>query len=142
MNRRGFLTGMLALGAAPAICKAENLMKVFVPPEKKLIIGRGFTQPIIIYDELGLIEQRLLSTKHLDSPNRDQIRQELQNKRDEIFRQLAADFDGDTMNVIKHPDGDATFSRYPTLDRAVWGQKHQIPKDSKLVEFLNRHLKV
>lgn len=29
ITRRGFLKGMLALGVAPAICKAENLMKIF-----------------------------------------------------------------------------------------------------------------
>lgn len=37
MNRRGFLTAMLAAGAAPAVCKAENLMKIFVPPAPKVL---------------------------------------------------------------------------------------------------------
>src|SRR5574343_716145 len=31
MNRRGFLTSILALGAAPAIVRAANLMKVVTP---------------------------------------------------------------------------------------------------------------
>lgn len=31
MNRRGFLQGMLAAGAAPAIVKASSLMPIFVP---------------------------------------------------------------------------------------------------------------
>jgi len=31
MNRRGFLTGMLALAAAPAIVKASSLMKIAAP---------------------------------------------------------------------------------------------------------------
>ena len=33
MNRRGFLLGMLAAGAAPAIVKAANIMPVFVRKE-------------------------------------------------------------------------------------------------------------
>lgn len=37
MNRRGFLTGILALGAAPAIVRAESLMKIWTPP-KELIL--------------------------------------------------------------------------------------------------------
>lgn len=32
VTRRGFLTGMLALGAAPAIVRAESLMRIWVPP--------------------------------------------------------------------------------------------------------------
>ncbi len=31
VSRRGFLTGMLALGAAPAIVRAASLMKVVTP---------------------------------------------------------------------------------------------------------------
>jgi len=42
ISRRGFLKGMLALGAAPAICKAENLMKIFVPPQE-ILIPTGFS---------------------------------------------------------------------------------------------------
>jgi len=50
VSRRGFLTGMLALGAAPAIVRAESLMRLWVPPQA-LTIGRydGFrfiTSPI------------------------------------------------------------------------------------------------
>lgn len=37
MNRRGFLKAAAMIVAAPAIVKAENLMKVWVPPEKKII---------------------------------------------------------------------------------------------------------
>ena len=39
MNRRDFLKTMIAAAAAPAIVKAENIMKVWVPPEKKIITG-------------------------------------------------------------------------------------------------------
>lgn len=34
ITRRGFLTSMLALGAAPAIVRAESLMRLWVPPQK------------------------------------------------------------------------------------------------------------
>lgn len=34
MNRRNFLQAMLAAAAAPAICHAENLMKIYVPAQK------------------------------------------------------------------------------------------------------------
>ena len=34
VSRRGFLTGMLALGAAPAIVRAASLMRLWVPPQE------------------------------------------------------------------------------------------------------------
>lgn len=34
ITRRGFLTGMLALGAAPAIVRAESLMRIWVPRQE------------------------------------------------------------------------------------------------------------
>lgn len=40
LSRRGFLGGILALGAAPAIIKAESLMKLYVPP-KLILWGDG-----------------------------------------------------------------------------------------------------
>jgi len=36
MNRRGFLAAMLAAGSAPAIVKAESLMKIVVPKREIL----------------------------------------------------------------------------------------------------------
>lgn len=36
MNRRGFLTSMLALAAAPAIVRADSLMRI-VPPEVEVL---------------------------------------------------------------------------------------------------------
>ncbi len=36
-TRRGFLLGMLALGAAPAIVRAESLMRIWVPPQEVYI---------------------------------------------------------------------------------------------------------
>ncbi len=38
MNRRGFLGAILAAAAAPAIVKAESLMKIWVPPEPKILL--------------------------------------------------------------------------------------------------------
>lgn len=40
INRRGFLKSMLALGAAPAIVKAENLMKIFVPSQEIILLDK------------------------------------------------------------------------------------------------------
>ena len=34
MNRRGFLGAMLAAGTAPALVRAESLMKLWVPPQE------------------------------------------------------------------------------------------------------------
>lgn len=50
LNRRGFLAGMLALGAAPAIVRAESLMRV-VPLDKVLDceVGKGW----LVYEDLG-----------------------------------------------------------------------------------------
>ncbi len=38
ISRRGFLKAMLAAAAAPAICKAENLMKIYVPPQEIILL--------------------------------------------------------------------------------------------------------
>lgn len=38
ITRRGFLTGMLALGAAPAIVRAESLMRIWVPRQEVLTL--------------------------------------------------------------------------------------------------------
>lgn len=54
VSRRGFLKGMLGLAVAPAICKAENLMKIWVPPQE-LVIGRGMTRSIVHVDEMGFL---------------------------------------------------------------------------------------
>ena len=38
ISRRGFLTAMLAAGAAPAIVKADSLMKIVVPSKKIVLV--------------------------------------------------------------------------------------------------------
>lgn len=102
ISRRGFLKGMLGLAAAPAICKAENLMKIFVPNQELIIpdqkLGRGITESIVHIDELGFfggdydgdalnfniidtsqgLTQRILSEKHF-SPD-VLARQQMQRK--------------------------------------------------------------
>ena len=42
MNRRGFLTSILALGAAPAIVRADSLMRI-VPRETGIISAAEYT---------------------------------------------------------------------------------------------------
>jgi len=37
MDRRDFLKTILATATAPAIVKADNIMKIWTPPEKKII---------------------------------------------------------------------------------------------------------
>ena len=39
MNRRKFLLGSSSLFCAPAIVKAENIMSIWVPPEKHIYVG-------------------------------------------------------------------------------------------------------
>ena len=43
MNRRGFLSALLAAGAAPAIVRAESLMKIVVPEKKILVPNQNLT---------------------------------------------------------------------------------------------------
>lgn len=43
MNRRGFLTSILALGAAPAIVRADSLMRI-VPMDVDVFGYRGWTE--------------------------------------------------------------------------------------------------
>lgn len=41
MNRRGFLQSCLALASAPAIVKAERIMRIWTPPQE-IILARDF----------------------------------------------------------------------------------------------------
>ena len=42
ITRRSFLKGTAALFCAPAIVKAENIMKIWTPPEKQIVTEVGF----------------------------------------------------------------------------------------------------
>jgi hypothetical protein len=44
MNRRGFLGSILALGAAPAVVRAENIMRLWVPREPTTWIDASLIQ--------------------------------------------------------------------------------------------------
>lgn len=72
MTRRGFLKSLVGIAAAPAICKAENLMKIIVP-DQSLMVSSG-------------LYQHLLSSKHIDKTA--------------VPSWFAADFDGDTNSFI------------------------------------------
>lgn len=39
ITRRGFLAGMLALGTAPAVVKADSLMKIVVPKREIILLS-------------------------------------------------------------------------------------------------------
>lgn len=45
MNRRGFLGSILALAAAPAIVRAESLMKIVVPEQKIVVPDQELLAP-------------------------------------------------------------------------------------------------
>jgi hypothetical protein len=55
MNRRGFLGAMLGAVAAPAVVKAENLMKIIVPkrtgiifwPERRILLSGDFDGDVL-----------------------------------------------------------------------------------------------
>jgi hypothetical protein len=47
MKRRDFLKGMLAASCAPAIVKAENIMRIAVPPEPAIVIGEDVYANVI-----------------------------------------------------------------------------------------------
>ena len=52
MNRRGFLGVVLATGCAPAIVRAESLMRIVVPTvEETLLFGLPRTTPLEFFGE-------------------------------------------------------------------------------------------
>ena len=56
MQRRSFLASILTAGAAPAIIKADSLMKLWVPPARRIIpvgylsFSGSMNPPAIIWD--------------------------------------------------------------------------------------------
>lgn len=48
MNRRGFLGSILALGAAPAIVRADSLMRI-IPRDIGILIGAEVTAEVMTY---------------------------------------------------------------------------------------------
>jgi hypothetical protein len=81
VTRRGFLGMLVGAAAAPAIVKAENLMKIFVPPEKKIIVGRGMTRVMCHIDEAAWGVTELGDS----SANMFHMRQGLENFRKKLL---------------------------------------------------------
>lgn len=54
LTRRGFLGSMLALGAAPAVVRAESLMKLWVPPQEIVL---AYTQEYDCFIRYKTLEQ-------------------------------------------------------------------------------------
>lgn len=54
VSRRSFLGAILTAGIAPAIVKAENISKIFVP-KKEIFVGRGFMTASFIIDQSGYL---------------------------------------------------------------------------------------
>lgn len=75
LSRRGFLTSCLALCAAPAIVRAENLMKLWVPPQR-LILPESWTSimpspPVAVFYKLAESGDLLLMMKQTLTPHTD-----------------------------------------------------------------------
>lgn len=74
MDRRGFLAGMLAACAAPAIVRADSLMRI-VPRELELlvpnvIVGTGnylLTPEMITKEALAILSKNLEMSAHVSS---------------------------------------------------------------------------
>ncbi len=71
MNRRSFLSSMLALGAAPAIVRADSLMRI-VPREtlvyEHVTYGRGYSITLDeLYDERVAAQVRALAAAYRDT---------------------------------------------------------------------------
>ncbi len=47
-TRRGFLKGILAFGMAPAVVKAENIMRIWTPPQDLWFAPAGFNRGKIL----------------------------------------------------------------------------------------------
>ena len=72
MNRRGFLGSILALGAAPAIVRADSLMRI-VPRETLLITGELYHLDKFQFYEAGWPDVRsplIGATIRIRKPNR------------------------------------------------------------------------
>lgn len=58
MNRRGFLSSVIALGASPAIVRAESMMKLWVPRNVLRPIALSYIQvgSFVTMDNSGLVK--------------------------------------------------------------------------------------
>ena len=140
ISRRGFLKGMLGLAAAPAICKAENLMKIIVPSQELIIpdqkLGRGMTEPIVHVDEAAFykagdydgdsisfheinvsegLTQYILSQKHL--PGSVLIHQENERKK-----------------IMEHVNKSPMLSRR-LAGKTVYASRSPFPGEGVMIRF-------
>lgn len=67
ITRRQFLKASAALVAAPAIVKFENLDKLYVPPEKKIVVRS------LDLDEMTLTDLRRLNDYTLSRPKMETV---------------------------------------------------------------------
>lgn len=109
-TRRGFLAGILAMGAAPAIVRAENLMKLWTPP--KIILDRGMTRAIFHVDESPFI-----SGSHFQQLSR--------------FCTMGADFDGDVIGIKQYID----YTNYPNVKHDLLSGEKNINQLIKELQF-------
>jgi len=63
MNRRGFLQAMLGVAVAPAIVKAENIMKIWTPSQEIITDPYGLDYPE--YTVSGWVKPRLDEWMHI-----------------------------------------------------------------------------
>ena len=77
MDRRGFLSAILAAGVAPAVVKAQNIMPLFVrrgelliPDPQILLPSRLLTPEWITKEALRILHDNLVLSKSAYSHNR------------------------------------------------------------------------
>ncbi len=59
MQKRGFLKLILASAAAPAIIKADSLMKIWVPPQKIQVVGGYMTATMVARQSLEMLAKNM-----------------------------------------------------------------------------------
>lgn len=79
LSRRGFLTGMLALGAAPAIVRAASLMRTVTPAGLIVASGDVLTLELLrqTRDRMKLIQEMTDHHVFIIYPSADQAMREL-----------------------------------------------------------------
>lgn len=120
VTRRGFLGFMVGAVSAPAIAKAENLMKIFVPPEKKIVTSWSRGVPTALGGNVSKELQR-----------------------------LSADFDGDVVrdytNIWTTGDGKQKMlvtPRFEEYEIDFSGETHTDPNIDRFIEQIMRNINV
>lgn len=88
-NRRGFLGSIFAAAAAPAIVRAESLMKIYVPPQEILLLeaGQGYARALA---------------------------KSMHQTKERVIEQLAYD-----ANTFTYSDGSTILTRQQVLERLL-----------------------